>query len=48
MIVRKGTTVYPSVIGHYNFYYPNTNDPFILSMSIEVEKLLENYLRKYQ
>ena len=39
MIVRKGTTVYPSVIGHYNFYYPNINDPFILSMSIKVEKL---------
>lgn len=39
MIIKKGTTVYPSVIGHYNFYYPNTNDPFILTMNIEVEKL---------
>ena len=39
MIVRKGTTVYPSVIGQYNFHYPNTNDPFILTMNIEVEKL---------
>ncbi len=39
MIVKKGTTVYPSVIGQYNFHYPNINDPFILSMNIEVEKL---------
>ena len=39
MIVKKGTTVYPSVIGQYNFHYPNTNDPFILTMNIEVEKL---------
>jgi len=39
MIVKKGSTVYPSVIGQYNFHYPNTNDPFILTMNIEVEKL---------
>jgi len=39
MIIKKGTTVYPSVIGQYNFHYPNTNDPFILTMNIEVEKL---------
>ena len=39
MIVKKGTTVYPSVIGQCNFHYPNTNDPFILTMNIEVEKL---------
>ena len=39
MIIKKGTTVYPSVIGQYNFHYPNNNDPFILTMNIEVEKL---------
>lgn len=39
MTIKKGTTVYPSKIGHYNFHYPNTNDPFTLTMNIEVEKL---------
>ena len=39
MNIKKGTTVYPSKIGHYNFHYPNTNDPFTLTMNIEVEKL---------
>ena len=30
MIVKKGTTVYPSVKGEYNFYYPQIEDPHIL------------------
>ena len=39
MILRKGTTVYPSARGHYNFYYPRKTSPYILSMDIEVKDL---------
>ena len=39
MRIRKGTTVYPSEHGHYNFQYPRTKDPYTLSMDIEVKDL---------
>ena len=39
MIVRKGTTVYPSVKGEYNFHYPQIEDPHVLLMDIEVNRL---------
>ena len=37
--LRKGTVVYPSEIGEYNFHYPQTQDPYILTMDIQVSKL---------
>ena len=39
MIVKKGTTVYPSEIGQYNFHYPQDEDPYILTLDVEVTKL---------
>ena len=39
MIVKKGTTVYPSEIGQYNFHYPQDKDPHILTLDVEVVKL---------
>jgi hypothetical protein len=39
MIINKGTKCHPSVIGHYNFFYPDFNKTYELSMSIEVKAL---------
>ena len=39
MIVKKGTTVYPSIKGEYNFHYPQIEDPYVLLMDIEVDRL---------
>ena len=39
MILRKGTTVYPSDVGHYNFYYPRKAAPYVLTMDIQVKDL---------
>lgn len=39
MIIKKGTTVYPSEIGQYSFHYPQTEDPYVLLMDIEVSRL---------
>jgi len=39
MTITKGTKCRPSVRGHYNFYYPDTNQEYELSMSIEVNRL---------
>ncbi len=39
MIVKKGTVVCPSEAGHYNFYYPQIDKEYILSMDIEVVRL---------
>ena len=39
MIIRKGTTVYPSERGHYNFHYPQKDRPYELSLDIEVKDL---------
>jgi len=39
MIIRKGTTVYPSERGHYNFHYPKKSDPYQLNIDIEVKSL---------
>ena len=37
--IKKGTLVYPSEIGQYNFYYPQIEKPHTLSMDIQVSKL---------
>ncbi len=39
MIVKKGTTVYPSVFGHYNFQYPDIENPYVLTVDITVSTL---------
>ena len=39
MIIKKGTTVYPSEIGQYNFHYPQNEDPYILTLDVKVDKL---------
>ena len=39
MVIKKGTTVYPSEVGHNNFYYPHIDNPYILTMDIEVERI---------
>ena len=39
MIIKKGTTVYPSIKGEYNFHYPQIEDPYVLLMDIEVDRL---------
>ena len=36
MIIKKGTIVCPSKIGHYNFHYPETDKEYVLPMDIEV------------
>jgi|21_taG_2_1085346.scaffolds.fasta_scaffold03266_10 hypothetical protein len=39
MILPKGTTVYPSERGHYNFHYPQKDKPYELSLDIQVKDL---------
>lgn len=39
MIVRKGTTVYPSERGHYNFHYPKKTEPHVLLLDVQVKDL---------
>ena len=39
MVISKGTKCYPSEKGHYNFYYPNLNEVFELTMNIEASLL---------
>ena len=39
MIVKKGTTVYPSKIGYHNFHYPETEVSYVLTLDIEVKRL---------
>ena len=39
MKIRKGTTVYPSDVGQYNFHYPRKSEPYVLSMDIDVKVL---------
>ena len=39
MKISKGTTVYPSDLGQYNFHYPKMDDPYTLSMDIDVKVL---------
>ena len=39
MIIKKGTTVYPSEVGQYNFHYPLEEDPYILTLDVRVDKL---------
>jgi hypothetical protein len=39
MILPKGTTVYPSERGHYNFHYPQKDNPYELSLDIQVKDL---------
>ena len=39
MTIKKGTTVYPSEIGQYNFHYPLEEDPHILTLDIKVDRL---------
>ena len=39
MTIKKGTTVYPSVKGEYNFHYPQIEMPHILTLEIQVKKL---------
>jgi hypothetical protein len=37
--LKKGTVVYSSVVGQYNFHYPQVKDPYILTMDIKVSRL---------
>ena len=39
MMINKGTICHPSVRGHYNFFYPDFNKIYELSMKIEVRAL---------
>jgi len=39
MIIKKGSTVYPSERGHYNFHYPKIDEKYTLNMDIDVEVL---------
>jgi hypothetical protein len=39
MILKKGTICYGSIKGHYDFFYPNLENKFELTMAIEVERL---------
>ena len=39
MIIKKETTVYPSIFGHYNFQYPDTENPYVLTVDITVSIL---------
>jgi len=39
MIIKKGTTVCPSKIGHNNFHYPDVSKEYVTSMDIEVSRL---------
>ena len=39
MIVKKGTTVYPSEVGQYNFHYPQNEEPYVLAIDIQVSEL---------
>jgi len=39
MIIKKGTTVYPSKLGQYNFHYPQLESPLELTMDIEGRSL---------
>ena len=39
MIIKKGTTVYPSTFGHYNFQYPDTVNPYVLTIDITASVL---------
>tara|TARA_R100001082_G_C4283748_1_gene125059 strand:- start:21 stop:245 length:225 start_codon:yes stop_codon:yes gene_type:complete len=38
-MLKKGTTVYPSVKGYYNFFYPNIETEIILKNDIEAKLL---------
>ena len=37
--VPKGTTIYPSITGEYNFHYPNLDNPIVLTGELEVQLL---------
>jgi hypothetical protein len=39
MIIRAGTICYGSECGHYNFYYPNFNLKYELTISLQAQKL---------
>ncbi|HHZ95731.1 MAG TPA: hypothetical protein EYN67_09255 [Flavobacteriales bacterium] len=39
MIVSKGTKCHPSIKGYYNFFYPDFDKTYELTMSIEVKRL---------
>jgi len=39
MIIKKGTIVYPSKLGQYNFHYPQLESPLELTMDVEGKKL---------
>ena len=40
MVLKKGTKVYLSVVGHYNFFYPDRTKVVILDEDIEaIEKV---------
>ena len=38
MVLKKGTKVYLSVVGHYNFFYPDRTKVVILDEDIEAIK----------
>ena len=39
MVIKKGTTVYPSKLGYRNFHYPQNEVPYVLTLNIEVKTL---------
>lgn len=39
MILKKGTTVYPSKLGQYNFHYPEVENPLQLTLNVETKQL---------
>ena len=39
MIIKKGTILYPSTLGQYNFHYPEVENPLELTMDIKVKLL---------
>ena len=37
--LKRGTIVYPSKLGYYNFHYPDLDNKYKLTMSIKVKDL---------
>tara|TARA_R100000963_G_C4640613_1_gene104264 strand:- start:1780 stop:2028 length:249 start_codon:yes stop_codon:yes gene_type:complete len=46
--ILPGTKCCASERGHYNFYYPDTNREFELTMKLEVEKLTWVSFKDYE
>jgi hypothetical protein len=39
IIIKAGTTVYPTISGHNNFFYPDKDKPFVTAEEYQFTKI---------